>query len=159
MLLKKAPPCQASCSPHRKTHLDDPMPKSDSTKLRSVLCIALISRIILTSLIAAWRYLASPYDTSASLNPPCLLASPTTNPSLLLPRLGSAVEDTIVWDAVYFVRIAECGYEYEQTYAFLPLLPLCMRALSKTIDAHMSFTKGASTRTKVMRAEIKSVVD
>lgn len=49
-----------------------------------------------------------------------------------LPSLISAIESSIVWDSVYFVRISECGYEYEQTYAFFPLLPLCMSMLSRT---------------------------
>ncbi|XP_058108525.1 uncharacterized protein LOC131251674 [Magnolia sinica] len=110
----------------------------DPTKPQSVLRVALISRVLLVFLIATWRSLAPPYDTSASLNPTCL-ASPrptTTAPgSVPLQRVGSAIEDSIVWDGVYFVRIAECGYEYEQTYAFLPLLPFCIRALSRTVFA------------------------
>ena len=28
-----------------------------------------------------------------------------------------------VWDSVFFARIAACGYEYEQFYAFFPALP------------------------------------
>ena len=35
-----------------------------------------------------------------------------------------------VWDSVFFVRIAQCGYEYEQFYAFFPLLPTFLRLLS-----------------------------
>ncbi|KAM7469483.1 hypothetical protein LguiA_007666 [Lonicera macranthoides] len=32
------------------------------------------------------------------------------------PRIASAIEESIVWDGVYFVRIAECGgYEYEHS--------------------------------------------
>jgi len=34
---------------------------------------------------------------------------------------------------VYFVRIAECGYEYEQFHAFFPALPLAMRALQRSV--------------------------
>ena len=34
-----------------------------------------------------------------------------------------------VWDSVFFVCIAKCGYEYEQFHAFFPLLPLTMRAV------------------------------
>ncbi|GLJ22031.1 hypothetical protein SUGI_0412820 [Cryptomeria japonica] len=53
----------------------------------------------------------------------------------LAHKLGKAIEATVVWDSVYYVRIAQCGYEYEQTYAFLPLLPLSMLFLSKTVLA------------------------
>ncbi|EXC16970.1 hypothetical protein L484_021627 [Morus notabilis] len=73
--------------------------------------------------------LLSPYDTSAPLNPNCLsntTSSPPQEQRLLWPPLASAIESSIVRDSVYFLRIAQCGYEYEQSYAFLPLLPLCI---------------------------------
>ncbi|CAN4114103.1 unnamed protein product [Withania somnifera] len=108
-----------------------------------VLKYAVVSRLVLISLIILWRSLLSPYDTSASINPSCLSntgsvsdsetgSPPVQTPVLLLPRLASMIEDSIVWDSVYFVRIAQCGYEYEQTYAFLPLLPICISLLSRT---------------------------
>ncbi|KAJ1696753.1 hypothetical protein LUZ63_005265 [Rhynchospora breviuscula] len=102
-----------------------------------VLYYALLSRILLLSLIATWRFLFRPYDTSASLNPPCLSTSYQSQPSdqILWPRVASAIESSVVWDGVYFVRIAECGYEYEQTYAFLPLLPISMSLLSRSVFA------------------------
>lgn len=103
---------------HRHTHL--------------VLKYAVVSRLILISLILLWRSLLSPYDTSASINPSCLSGSDSGSASVYFPRLASAIEDSIVWDSVYFVRIAQCGYEYEQTYAFLPLLPICISLLSGT---------------------------
>ncbi|XP_072989589.1 uncharacterized protein [Typha latifolia] len=107
-----------------------------------VLFIAFLSRFLLLTLILLWRLLFSPYDTSASLNPGCLSAafssgggkSPASDP-VLWPRLAAAIESSIVWDGVYFVRIAECGYEYEQTYAFLPLLPAAMVLLSRSVFA------------------------
>ncbi|KAF8398541.1 hypothetical protein HHK36_017471 [Tetracentron sinense] len=105
----------------------------------SVFRAAIASRVLLFVLIVFWRSLISPYDTSASLNPNCL-SSNTTHPSpavesVLWPRIGSAIEDSIVWDGVYFLRIALCGYEYEQTYAFLPIFPICIRLLSRTVFA------------------------
>ncbi|KAM7469491.1 hypothetical protein LguiA_007674 [Lonicera macranthoides] len=52
------------------------------------------------------------------------------------PRIASAIEESIVWDGVYFVRIAECGgYEYEQSYAFLPLLIISISFLSTAVFA------------------------
>lgn len=116
---------------------------------RLVLKYAFISRLVLISLIVLWRSLLSPYDTSASINPSCLSNttsiiglfsgsnsySKSDSPPVLLPRLASVIEDSIVWDSVYFVRIAQCGYEYEQNYAFLPLIPICISLLSRTVFA------------------------
>lgn len=116
---------------------------------RLVLKYAFISRLVLISLIVLWRSLLSPYDTSASINPSCLSNttsiiglfsgsnsySKSDSPPVLLPRLASMIEDSIVWDSVYFVRIAQCGYEYEQNYAFLPLIPICISLLSRTVFA------------------------
>ncbi|KAK9273165.1 hypothetical protein L1049_017972 [Liquidambar formosana] len=107
---------------------------------RIVLKSAIASRLILFALILLWRSLLSPYDTSAPLNPNCLSSSDSSTPSppshpIAWPSIGSAIEGSIVWDGVFFVRIAQCGYEYEQSYAFLPLLPICMTALSRTVFA------------------------
>ncbi|XP_043692058.1 GPI mannosyltransferase 2 [Telopea speciosissima] len=105
---------------------------------RLVFRVAVVSRVLLLGLMVFWRSLISPYDTSASLNPNCLTSDSTDlSPvhSVLWPRIGAAIEGSIVWDGVYFVRIAQCGYEYEQTYAFLPLLPICVYVLSRTVFA------------------------
>lgn len=117
-----------------------------------ILHFAILSRLLVISLICFWRYLAHPYDTSASLNPSCLSVGstiPTRSQSSRLPFLGLAIEDSIVWDGVYFVRIAECGYEYEQTYAFLPLLPICIYALSQTGKGYFCY---------ILREEYKMLV-
>ncbi|XP_038983056.1 GPI mannosyltransferase 2 isoform X2 [Phoenix dactylifera] len=103
-----------------------------------VLRRALLSRLLILTLILLWRLLFRPYDTSASLNPSCLSAAGGRSLSagpILWPRIGAAIEASVVWDGVYFVRIAECGYEYEQTYAFFPLLPLCISLLSRSVFA------------------------
>ncbi|GMN53858.1 hypothetical protein TIFTF001_022976 [Ficus carica] len=104
-----------------------------------VLKSALLSRLLLLSLILLWRTLLSPYDTSAPLNPTCLsnttssLPPPPPQRRPLWPSTASAIESSIVWDGVYFVRIAQCGYEYEQSYAFLPLLPVFISFFARTV--------------------------
>lgn len=122
-------------------------PSSSSVKMQSVLQLAVISRILVLSLIVIWRCIATSYDTSSFLNPSCMSTKTIIDPHppLILEneeqiggvwnRLGKAIEGSLVWDSVYYVRIAQCGYEYEQSYAFLPFLPLCMRFLSKTVFA------------------------
>ncbi|KAL5571113.1 hypothetical protein UlMin_020710 [Ulmus minor] len=100
---------------------------------------AIVSRLLLLALILLWRSLLSPYDTSAPLDASCLSTNTSLPHSpeekLLWPSMASAIESSIVWDGVYFVRSARCGYEYEQSYAFLPLLPLCISSLSRTVFA------------------------
>ncbi|PKA47155.1 phosphatidylinositol glycan, class V [Apostasia shenzhenica] len=117
------------------------MPKAE----RAVFRIAIFSRLLLLALIIVWRSLFPPYDSSARLNPSCLSSSSTAGDStplaaaaghrVLWPWVGAAIEGSVVWDGVYFVRIAECGYEYEQTYAFQPLLPLCIAFLTRSVLA------------------------
>ncbi|BBN03197.1 GPI mannosyltransferase 2 [Marchantia polymorpha subsp. ruderalis] len=116
---------------------------SSSTKerhRRTVLSIAVKSRVLVLTLFFVWRWLADPYDTSAELNRPCLAENSAwsadidgaTDADRWAPRLGRAIEKSVVWDGVYYVKIAECGYEYEQVHAFLPLLPLLMRFVART---------------------------
>lgn len=113
---------------------------------RAVLCVAVASRVLVAALFLLWRNVATPYDTSADLNLPCLsnnsfwalgeksrLETQQQQPPMWGQRLGKAIQGTVVWDGVYYVRIAECGYEYEQVYAFLPALPLLIRLLSRTL--------------------------
>ncbi|KAL3698442.1 hypothetical protein R1sor_012518 [Riccia sorocarpa] len=109
---------------------------------RTVITVAVQSRLLVTALFVLWRVLASPYDTSAELNQPCLSQKipdwtyqedegVRANRSSL-GLLGQAIEKTIVWDGVYYVKIAECGYEYEHYHAFLPIFPLAMRFVTRT---------------------------
>ncbi len=85
--------------------------------VRIIVKWAILSRLILWvfSLVNNW---IEDYDTSS-----------------LVPRAKTPL-DTVVWtlfgsymkwDSIYFMRIAEVGYEYEQQLAFFPLYPLCMR--------------------------------
>ncbi|KAE8670506.1 Transferase, putative isoform 2 [Hibiscus syriacus] len=107
---------------------------SEPLNTSKVLKAAIFSRLLLLVLTILWRSLLTPYDTSAPLNPTCL-HNPSSFPPPLLLSLASAIENGVVWDSVYFVRIAQCGYEYEQFYAFLPLLPVCIFAFSRTVFA------------------------
>ncbi|RXH96880.1 hypothetical protein DVH24_009722, partial [Malus domestica] len=99
-----------------------------------------INNPVLT-LILLWRTLLSSYDTSASINPDCLSTIPSQK-NVLFHSLALAIESSIVWDSVNFVWIVEYGYEYEQTYAFFPLLPLCMSFLSRTAYGYNNLCLG-----------------
>ncbi|KAL0697639.1 hypothetical protein Bca4012_053761 [Brassica carinata] len=115
-------------------------PSSKSRKESILIKYAIFSRLLVLFLTVLWRSFLQPYDTSAALNPPCLhhrdVAEDSPPPLLLVANsLSKTLENSVVWDSVYFLRITECGYEYEQTYAFLPLLPFFISLLSRTVFA------------------------
>ncbi|CAL4892171.1 unnamed protein product [Urochloa decumbens] len=103
--------------------------------LAGVVRLAAASRVLVLSLSILARLLFRPYDTSASLNPPCLSSSSPSAPSSPLTNLSAAVSSLAVWDGVHFARPAECGYEYEQSFAFLPLLPASIALLARSLFA------------------------
>ncbi|KAN0009195.1 hypothetical protein ACTFIU_006468 [Dictyostelium citrinum] len=41
----------------------------------------------------------------------------------------------VKWDSIYFIRIAEFGYEHEQNHAFFPLFPLLMNIFGKALNS------------------------
>ncbi|CAN6356161.1 unnamed protein product, partial [Urochloa humidicola] len=98
-----------------------------------VVRLAAASRVLVLSLSILARLLFRPYDTSASLNPPCL-SSPTSS-SDPNASVSAAISSLAVWDGVHFARAAECGYEYEQSFAFLPLLPASIALLARSLFA------------------------
>ena len=110
-------------------------PSSKSRKESILIKYAVVSRLLVLFLTILWRSFLQPYDTSAALNPPCLHHRdvPEDSPPLIVANpLSKTLENSVVWDSVYFLRITQCGYEYEQTYAFLPLLPFFISLLSRT---------------------------
>ncbi|CAN6338350.1 unnamed protein product [Urochloa humidicola] len=98
-----------------------------------VVRLAAASRVLVLALSLLARLLFRPYDTSASLNPPCL-SSPTSS-SDPNASVSAAISSLAVWDGVHFARPAECGYEYEQSFAFLPLLPASIALLARSLFA------------------------
>ncbi|XP_062204044.1 uncharacterized protein LOC133906227 [Phragmites australis] len=100
--------------------------------LAAVVRLAAASRALVLALSLLARLLFRPYDTSASLHPPCLSSSPSfPDPT----TVSAAVSSLAVWDGVHFARAAECGYEYEQSFAFLPLLPASLALLARSLFA------------------------
>jgi GPI mannosyltransferase 2 len=94
-----------------------------------VVRLAAASRVLVLSLYLLARLLLRPYDTSATLHPPCL-SSFSSSPDPNTP-VSAAISSLAVWDGVHFARPAECGYEYEQSFAFLPLLPASLVLLAR----------------------------
>uniref|UniRef100_A0A804NIH8 GPI mannosyltransferase 2 n=1 Tax=Zea mays TaxID=4577 RepID=A0A804NIH8_MAIZE len=98
-----------------------------------VVRLAAASRVLVLSLYLLARLLLRPYDTSATLHPPCL-SSFSSSPDPNTP-VSAAISSLAVWDGVHFARPAECGYEYEQSFAFLPLLPASLVLLARLLFA------------------------
>lgn len=83
------------------------------------------------------------YDTSASLLGGAVGAERVSPPQPLAPTAAGATDcgsrgtadalrDLVVWDSVHYFSVAEAdGYEYEHQYAFMPLLPALLGALSR----------------------------
>jgi phosphatidylinositol glycan class V len=96
----------------------------------TVFGLALCARLAHLALLLALDASLPDYDTSAPLRPihGCSPGAPGgdlagAQPRGLLGALARSASGLAVWDSVYFLRLAECGYEYEQFYAFFPLLP------------------------------------
>ncbi|XP_037479331.1 GPI mannosyltransferase 2-like isoform X2 [Triticum dicoccoides] len=105
--------------------------------LVAIVRLATASRVLVLTLSLLARLLFRPYDTSTSLHPPCL-SSPSFPPSASSSNstaTATAISSLAVWDGVHFARSAECGYEYEQSFAFLPLLPASIALLSRSLFA------------------------
>lgn len=83
---------------------------------------AVCSRLLVLLLGTAARLLIPSYDTSSSIREPSLAADQ------FLARALSAFAN---WDSVFYLGIAERGYEFEQEHAFFPLLPAAIRGCAE----------------------------
>lgn len=99
--------------------------------------VAALSRVAMLLLMLTFDALLDDYDTSGRLSPGDGVSSAKTSVDAESPPspLCAAVEGLVTWDAVYFLRIAEVGYEHEQTHAFFPLLPAVTRGVAATSSA------------------------
>ncbi|EFA76240.1 phosphatidylinositol glycan [Heterostelium album PN500] len=103
-----------------------------------ILRVALITRVFLWIYAFAVSQLLSPFDSSAQLN----AVSPNTPNQVIGQQVlqltnhnNTLIDSTIKrlfvkWDSIYYIRIAEYGYEFEQYHAFFPLYPMTLRYLA-----------------------------
>lgn len=87
--------------------------------MRNILYVAVLSRIFFHIFAIVVDIAVHDYDTSETES-----ESPAGTGTLCF-----ITRPWVRWDAVYFVHIAEAGYEYEQMHAFYPGLPLFVRTL------------------------------
>lgn len=98
-----------------------------------VLWMALVSRCVTLGLIVLQDVLFRDLSTSSHLQYyPCHGGDELTGHkrSWWLDMM----ESVIPWDGIYFMRIAQCGYESDQIFAFFPLLPVIMRASGEVFN-------------------------
>lgn len=105
------------------------------SRLRSILSFAVVSRAVVLAVGATVGCLVAPYDASASLQAAAAAEEPDGGASGPFPANGgeSAVMALLGpfsnWDGVFFTRVAEAGYEFENHHAFFPLLPFAIRSV------------------------------
>ena len=112
--------------------------------------IAAISRVAMLLLMLTFDALVDDYDTSGRLSPDDGVSgkSSVSDEHLRSPSspLCAAVEGLVTWDAVYFQRISEVGYEHEQTHAFFPLIPAVTRGVASASSALAGAVAGGSEK-------------
>ncbi|KPP77775.1 GPI mannosyltransferase 2-like [Scleropages formosus] len=88
---------------------------------------AAFSRALSLALQAAFNAVV-PDHAADAFSPPR-----TEQPLLLDPLVEMLFGGLSHWDAEHFLFIAEHGYLYEHNFAFFPLFPLCLRAVSVSL--------------------------
>ncbi|KAG9332258.1 hypothetical protein JZ751_015467 [Albula glossodonta] len=92
--------------------------------VRTVLQFAVFTRVA-TLLLQAVCNALIPDHAADAFSPPR-----AEEPRLLDPPVEALLGGLSRWDAEHFLFIAERGYLYEHNFAFLPLLPLALRAVA-----------------------------
>lgn len=108
--------------------------------------VGLASRLATILACAALDYFLEDFDTSAGLGWPACHGDfrpadgtwgadydPDRGDGGIHGSLAAAVRSSVVWDGVHFVRVCQCGYEFDHQIAFLPLWPRLMRATSRVV--------------------------
>jgi phosphatidylinositol glycan class V len=107
----------------------------------TVFIYGLLSRLLVWTLGVLAACFVQPYDSSGMLAY-YLLKKPNSTISLdyIVKKLVSPFAN---WDGIYFLRISEKGYEFEQFHAFFPLYPLCIRLVKEGLKHSLNnLTKG-----------------
>ncbi|KAF8073221.1 hypothetical protein HT031_000882 [Scenedesmus sp. PABB004] len=102
--------------------------------LRRLLAVAAAVRGAYLAAVLLGAAALRDYDTSAALlSEDCRDGWPAAVAAAAAQARAAgrapAAHPWVVWDSVFFARIAACGYEYEQYHAFFPGLPGVVRLL------------------------------
>ena len=105
------------------------LPAIPAAYVRSLLQIAILSRVCLLLLAITSYHLLPSYDHSTQLffPPDCTSTTDRLIQLTLSPLLR--------WDALQFLAIARDGYQVEKQHAFFPLLPATLSAIAYPLGA------------------------
>lgn len=97
----------------------------------SVFWLAVLSRVLVIGLQFVANQLIPDHDAGVFVSPQNVSPKAIPNPfdQLIEVTLGGFRR----WDAQYFLHVAEYGYTYENTLAFFPLFPLCVRIVGQLL--------------------------
>ncbi|XP_055678191.1 GPI mannosyltransferase 2 [Lutzomyia longipalpis] len=100
----------------------------------SIQQLAIGSRILVIFIQFLANHLLPDHDAGVFLSP-VAVGKPRRLDWLVEGLLGGFRR----WDGQYFLHIAEYGYTYENTLAFFPLFPLCVRTLGQFLQYVLPF--------------------
>ncbi|XP_063399231.1 GPI mannosyltransferase 2-like [Mytilus trossulus] len=115
----------------------------DAPMKEKLLKYSLLSRLLVFTLQVVFNILIPdhkadvfnpPYDQSKD-NPPYDQSKDNPLDTCVHYVLGGFIR----WDGVYFLHVAEHGYIYENSLAFFPLFPWCVRILANSLCLPMQF--------------------
>jgi len=97
---------------------------------KGVVIHAILSRIAIFGLVLLTVTVVQAYDSSTLV----AIQAPVSNP------LDAAIKHLFhgfsSWDGIYFTRIAQVGYEFENVFAFFPLYPAIIHVLQTICTCH-----------------------
>lgn len=99
----------------------------DTVKTKFITKITVYSRLIIIGLQFFANFFIPDYNPGDAFIGPVDLTEPITNVDWMVDLVLGGFRR---WDANHFLHIAEYGYVYEQSLAFYPLYPLCIRVLT-----------------------------
>ncbi|KAI9138277.1 GPI mannosyltransferase 2 [Paraphysoderma sedebokerense] len=119
--------------------------------LPSILSLFVLSRFSIFILIQfITNYLSIPaFDSSANTLLSLSNGSENFTVSNVEQQLSKVISPFVRWDSVYFLKIAERGYLYEQEFAFWPLLPFLMNRLAYVLELVVPYNLSLRLRAAV----------
>jgi phosphatidylinositol glycan class V len=97
------------------------------TPHKKVVWFAVISRLFILSLSAAFNFIIPDHDADAFRSPQDPTDKQKSSGDVIVKYLFGGL---VRWDAQYFIHIALYGYTYENCLAFFPLFPMSIRVLA-----------------------------